>query len=357
MRITHIPKINPLGLSVDNLTPSTYASIQNGCAFPQIVKAAIRTGNFDYGMLLPRSPKAIRGTIIHKLFELRVKGEIQTEDDYLDSWEQYISQEEAKLKRQYPTLRNLSIEDIDKQYESCDAAMQMQPIVLSYNKPNSLRNRSLEVPVMIEGVLKGKIDRVVRKDGIIELIDYKSGNAYDENGVVKEDYVVQLNLYALCFENVFNEMVNKLTIVQTSDLLEIDVPIEREKFVPVIEEIKSLILSINEHIQQNRCEDLQKPSENICKYCDCRHFCQSYLNSDFRSPYIVDGKVTEVVPHNFIKLQDNESNLISISRLDDFELDDWNSLIGKHLLFVDVSSRIENVYKRIDRTIVFEIED
>ena len=52
-------------------------------------------------------------------------------------------------------------------------------------------------------------------------------------------------------------MVNKLTIVQTSDLLEIDVPIEREKFVLVIEDIKSAVDNVLNYYDYELVNELE----------------------------------------------------------------------------------------------------
>lgn len=355
MQIKKIPNIAHLGVQLKALSPSTYYRIKEECAFPAIVSQAIRDDLLDKYVVLPNSVAAIRGTIIHKLFEERAKGQISSEEEYEDRWQHLVDKYELEIKQNYPTLRNFLINDFDKMYESCDAAMQIEPS----NSSNS--NRSLnsipqvEVFVSIPNILNGKIDRIKIHKDKIEIIDYKSGAITDENGVIKKPYIYQLNLYALCYESHYKKTVCKLTLLQTSNLEEYNVVFDRAKYLEIINHIQDDISQINDSLLSQNIADLQNANEEHCRYCFCRHFCKTYMSSSFRSDTIVDGVVTDASSNELITLEDKEGGTFYVNKLHDVSIDDWHGLIGKHLVFVNVSSRIENVYKRTDRTLIFEI--
>lgn len=50
---------------------------------------------------------------------------------------------------------------------------------------------------MLSGYIKGSIDRVKRTADGVELIDYKTGKVLDDNGDIKQQYIYQLNIYAI----------------------------------------------------------------------------------------------------------------------------------------------------------------
>jgi len=354
MKIKSIPDLSGLRVEITSLSPSTYYYVKDGCSFPSVINIACRKGRFDSSVLLPNSPASIRGTIIHKLLEERVKGLIQTEEQYELHWRDLTRQYEEETKLKYPSLRNFIVNDLDKMYESCDSAMEITPVTNYRGDTNEVRIRTVEVPVSIPGVTRGIVDRIKFHNNEIEIIDYKSGEVM-EDGAIKESYVYQLNLYALCCEQTFEYRVKKLTLIQTSDNKEFDVPLERDKFIGSLADIKSIIEKINTRVQEGQMPALQVLSERQCSYCRCRHFCNKYLNSEIKSEYIVDGYVTDSSNPHFISLRDNNGNSFSVSKLSDMNIEDATSLVNRHLVFVNVSSRIDNVYKRTDKTLIFEL--
>lgn len=354
MKIKSITDISGLRVEITSLSPSTYFYVKDGCSFPTVINIASRKGLFDESVLLPNSPAAIRGTIIHKLLEERVKGLIQTEEQYELRWNELIRQYEEDTRSKYPSLRNFIINDLDKMYESCDSAMGIIPAINYQGDTTEVRLRAVEVPVSIPGVTRGVVDRIKYHNDGIEIIDYKSGEVI-ENGAIKESYVYQLNLYALCCEQMFEKSINKLTLIQTYDNQEFDVPIEREKFIESLDDIRSIIEQINTFVQKGQIRNLQMLNDKHCGYCKCRHFCDKYLNSELKSEYIVDGYVTDSSNPNFISLSDKNGNSFSVSKLSDMNIEDATNLVNKHLVFVNVSSRIDNVYKRTDKTLIFEL--
>ena len=103
MKINKVP--NNL-LSLDNffyekISPSVFTSIQKGCAFQNILYRIDKKNHSNSGelnsLLLPVSNNAVIGIIIHKMFELRTNGEINSDEDFIKCWDQEIYKAEEKL--------------------------------------------------------------------------------------------------------------------------------------------------------------------------------------------------------------------------------------------------------------------
>jgi|WetSurMetagenome_2_1015567.scaffolds.fasta_scaffold01432_4 CRISPR/Cas system-associated exonuclease Cas4 (RecB family) len=358
MKIKVLPNISKLQIQVHELTPSTYSRIRSGCTFPVIVTQAFKTNNLDWHLLLPNLSKASHlGTIIHKLFEERVMGLVPDEDEYERRWEQYVKRHEDDIKNYYSSLQRVSFSDYDKMYESCDSTIGI-PVVQQGSIDNiaASRQHTLEVKVSYPGYIYGTVDRIKFHPNGIEIIDYKSGKVFEEDGSIKEIIAYQMNLYAICCEHQYGKRVSKLTVIHTSNSEETDVLLKRNFFESMLIEIKSLIKGINTAIDSGLVESQQSPNEQDCPNCNCKHLCKKYLESEYRSEYIVDGIVVDNNSRKFLKLQDSCGKIFTISKMNDLEIDDWDKLLGKHLIFINVSSRIDDVYKRINSTLIYEIK-
>lgn len=350
--IKKLPNICLYSAQFSKISPSAFFRIRNGCCFHFIVDKLFKANNLDRSLLLPNLVRTAHiGTVIHKLFEERVKGLIQTEDDYESRWEQYIKNEEDKIKINYPTISGISFSDYDKMYESMETAFRINAYSQSRTSTTA-DSVKLEFPVGYKDLIYGTIDRLNISQNEIEIIDYKSGEVFDESGNIKNSIVLQLNLYAICCEFSFNKPVSKLTVIRTKDLTEIDIPIIREQYQELVDEISIFLNKLN---STTEFESFQIPSEESCAFCSCKHLCKKYLESDIRSPRIVDGYVTDISNRNYIKLCDNRGQYFTVNKIADINIPDYDKLLGKHLLFTDVNSYVEGVFCRTSKTIIFEL--
>ena len=109
----------------------------------------------------------------------------------------------------------------------------------------------------------------------------------------------------------------------------------------LVDEISIFLNKLN---STTEFESFQIPSEESCAFCSCKHLCKKYLESDIRSPRIVDGYVTDISNRNYIKLCDNRGQYFSVNKIADINIPDYDKLLGKHLLFTDVNSYVEGVF-------------
>ena len=359
MIIPKLPNFAVLGMeSIGSIPPSRY-NIE--CWYPFVISRLIYNNKWqDYGFLIPSlAPNSYLGTIIHKLLEDRVHGLIPDDNTYIEKWEKLVNETNHRVVSRYPSLRNFNITNYRKMYESMKSVMKVSPIISikDIQKKDAVQSSfSTEVSVDYKNIIRGKIDRVKYLEGGVELIDYKTGKVHNEDGTLKQDYVTQLNIYALCFEHTFQKKVVKLTILQTDDMFELDVPILpsiAKDAEDKISQINNLIIS---SLANNDIRPLQKSSEK-CAYCECRHICSKYLQSSERSEYEVDGEVTDNSSPSLLTLKNRQGKIANISTLQELNIEGWGDLKGNHLIFINVSNPIGNTYKRTDRTLIYDISD
>ncbi len=335
---------------VGAISPSAYNNI---CWYPFVFRrfAQSKFGDEYRKLLIPSlSRHQYLGTIIHELFERRVHGLVPDKATYLSMWSELITKKEKEILELYPSLSFFDLTDYNKMYSSCLSAMNIKPIEIG-NQQHTGIHKCTEVKVSYEDLILGYIDKVAFIHEDSEIIDYKSGSILDDNNNIKEIYINQLNLYAICYENSFNRKVVKLTIVQTDTMTEYDVPILRDDYISMIDQIKNKVSAINKHILNNTIENIQILHEH-CKYCEIRHLCDAYINSNLREKYFVIGDVIECSNRGVLLLRDLYGEAISISKWTDlYQLD----LIGKRFAFTNVLQPVDGIYKKTDRTIVYEL--
>lgn len=337
------------------IPPSAY---DNMCLYPLLFHRFVRsnfTAEYRKFLIPSLSRHQYLGTIIHKLFERRVNGLVPDKDTYYAMWSELTTKKEKEILELYPSLSFFDLTDYNKMYSSCLLAMNIKPIEIGSQQHTGI-HKYTEVRVLYEDLILGYIDKVVFINEESEIIDYKSGSVLDDSNNIKDMYVNQLNLYAICYEKTFNRKVAKLTIVQTDSMTKYDVPILRDDYISMIEQIRNKVFVINEHIRNNTIEDIQTLHEH-CKFCEIRHLCKAYINSDLRDKYLVIGDVIECSNRGTLLLKDLYGDTICISKWINLCQTKQSDLIGKRLAFTNVLQPVDGIYKKTDHTLVYELPD
>lgn len=371
MEIKKIPNLSGYPSPISYLTPSQFTKVTDGCYYAYLLDKALREAtpsNEKVKYNLPPHSNSIHGTIIHKLLQKRVEGEISTEEDFEEMWENAIQEAENKLSEEYPTVIFGNLIDYTKMYEAEEFIMAIPAIhhLIDENSEHedvsiyTGREKTTEVCMSIKDCLLGYIDRIRKTQGEIHIIDYKTGGVLDDNGVVKQIYQDQLNLYGLLYQYNKNETVDKLLIIDTQGR-EYEVAKSDKIRSQYIDEIKKLVLEINAHINNDTIDQLAKPGHGgcNCRLCNVRHICKrnSFVPSD-NFNHIISGIVTNVSDCNKNSLDLLLANGTSVKIVDLARLNilDFNNLSGRTLLFTNLikyDNRI-NTYKFSDSSQVFE---
>lgn len=141
---------------------------------------------------------------------------------------------------------------------------------LKKNPPDVLfLEKGFNLKLTEEGIIypiKGFIDRVdILSDNTAEVIDYKTGSAKDK---LTFDEKIQLILYQIALEEVFNQKVSKLTFYYVDENKKLSFEANEKD----IEKTKSII---KEAIAQIKVSNFPAhPSQFVCKYCDFNSICE-----------------------------------------------------------------------------------
>lgn len=336
MRIIKVPSLKGYPLPITSLSPSQYTSICTGCKYSFLLSRAVQeaSAGMEESCLLPPNDAAIKGTIIHRMYELRQKGTIGTEEEFDKQWKDSVKSMEMYYDRKYPSVF-FDLIDYDAMYQAREIAMKMPGAPASQSNGDSENHAMSELKVKIDGCLSGKIDKVAFFGGNVEIIDFKTGKVLDENNDIKQQYIDQLNLYALMYEHTYRKKVSSLKIVDR-DGSEIDVPFNEKRSVSYIQAVKDLINCLNSHVANGDIEQLASPSEEHCKYCSCKHLCKHYVASSEKDQ-IVSGVVIEASSQRkeVVKLQESNGRVVRLMKLSRYNIENFGNLTGKRLVFSD----------------------
>lgn len=358
MKFVQISKIESAWDNVvfTTLSPSTFSWVSNGCAYQVMLQEALKSFK-NRALTLPSNKNAILGTIIHKIYELTVKGQLQNIPDLINKWEELISIEENNLKSIYPTLSNIGLNDYNKRNKAIlYAKSMMKPAIhtrATGEERTTYAERRLDCPNL---GLRGIVDKMLIEDGFVDLIDYKSGGVTDGNGNIKKEYVTQLHLYAA--------MCQDLRIGTPRSLILIDIDGKKHNISydqvysnSLLNEVKSTIQKLNSAIKTRDFSSYVKPDLGMCTFCSCRHVCK-YINIPIDSHYkTLTGKVEDMPSTNMYALR-NASDTIYVSGMDAYSVDNPQEYIGKILTFVNIAraSQVADdyTYKVTENTLIYE---
>ena len=345
---------------INRISPSQFYSMKN-CAYKSLLAEA-----FEKKPLLPVSPNAYFGTVLHKMLELIAKGVIRNEDDFNRAFDEQVKLQEENLKQQgydffVPLQKN--VKDFG-----------MKKILLKKH----LRNIS-ERPVTSSGVkyssekwfeskdklIAGKIDLVIEAEREAEIIDFKTGaitqDVLDDEGEIfsdiKDEYKEQLKLYAYLYFETNGKFPTQLSLVDlakqkfTIDFTESECNI-------IFEEAKALLKVTNESINSEKF--VANPSEANCKYCLYRPACSFFLKH-LKTDYSfndVSGSIINVVKYqngNVSVFLESGERKITVTSFPTEKYDELNNSRNKQISVFNLRKEAtEFVYSATKTTIVYE---
>ena len=248
---------------------------------------------------LPVFPSARLGSAIHSVLEGASKKMIMDEKDFNERWATNIKLIE-NIMRQIPAEQHLvPLEDSERTYEVKKLqTWKITKEALSYS--NYIEKPSLKIAerLMISPMasIGGRIDLILTNLDGTEIIDYKTGEVIDESGTLKEEYKIQMKLYAALYHDIYSSWPKKLTLVSLGRKR------HEVEFTP--EECNKLLLDLEEKLEdvnqkilgEEPLSNLAIPSPEACKFCPYRPGCHSYWirREDTENwPKDVAGKVLE----------------------------------------------------------------
>ncbi|MCF7906909.1 ATP-dependent helicase [Patescibacteria group bacterium] len=118
--------------------------------------------------------------------------------------------------------------------------------------------------------LKGKIDRVDRVEGGLELIDYKTGRPKEKLNAEDKEQLLIYQLAAQSLQNIFPEKVKTLTYYYLENGQKCSFSAQPKE----LEKIKEKLIERIEKIKQS---DFPAQPSRLCKYCDFYNICEDRM--------------------------------------------------------------------------------
>ena len=280
-----LPVSLPL-LPLPRLSPSRYSSLK-ACALREVWTAARAP------TLLPRSPAARAGSVVHRLIEEAGKGQLgDGERAAIERrWDELVAEAEADaraswldkhlvpFKASVPDfeVRRLRAVQRAEEFARARKASGRGP----GGRPSRRHEEWLETP---DGLAGGYIDQVEESEVGPVLRDYKTGHILDTGsaeagGSPKEEYQIQLQLYAAIFARVTGVWPVRLELVPLQGARR-EIAFQPDQCLALLDEALRKLAAVNAviaayHPVQAEAE-LASPSAETCRFCLYRPACNTY---------------------------------------------------------------------------------
>lgn len=345
---------------IKRVSPSQFYSMKN-CAYKSLLAEA-----FDKKPLLPLSPNAYFGTVLHKILELISKGIVLSEEDFNAEFDKQVKTLEEDLQQKgfdffVPLkikLKNFGLKKIQLKKHLRSESEQL----------TNLSNIKFQSEKWVESqdkLIAGKFDLIIENGNNIEIIDFKTGaitqDCLDDEGEiysgVKNEYKEQLKLYAyLYFENT-SKFPTALSLVDLAKR-KFSVEFSEQECKRLFEEAKNILKLTNDCIISNSFS--ANTREENCKFCLYRPACSFFhtkLETDF-SFNDVFGEVKDVKKFqngNVSMFLENCGKIITIKNFGSDDFDELNSSKNKRVRIYNLKREAtEFAYSVTDTTMIYE---
>jgi hypothetical protein len=304
------PHVSPL----KHTSPSRMLAMDD-CALREVWAAS---GAED---LLPRSPAARLGTVIHALLELAGRGALGDENtDFIDKkWQQLVDDAQDGMLGGWLARHYVPLSSSVPSYEVRRIQAVSRALLLARAASKLERDESLdtvasgqlltgyEVPVATaDGIVRGRIDAVSSDEQGAVIRDYKSGLIFewqsDGRSAIKSAYQTQLKMYAALYEETTSVWPVRLEVVP---VLGAPVPVTFEQIEcsNLLDRARRQLVAVNDLIKlrgpgRSLEARLAHPRPSVCGYCSFRPGCLEYraarLSTEGDWPHDVWGRLVAI---------------------------------------------------------------
>lgn len=322
---------------------------------------------FEKRSLMPLSPNAYIGSVVHKIMEKIAKRQL-TEGTFNEVWENEIKLKEDELKQEGITyciplkshVPNIGLKKIllKKQLKSSPKIFINKNQKIEFLSEKWLQNE--------DGTIAGMADLITKNFNSISISDFKTGkityNMVNERGemisLIKEEFEYQLKLYAQLYFINYGVYPNNLYIVDlNNNSTRIDFTFEECQ--RLYEQARDLLLEVNSNIHKRQFDTLANCSVSNCKYCLYRPACDfyhSWLPTNLSTNDIL-GELVEL--KRFLNGNVNATlyingKLVSIIEIDpSFAVEKCN--LGSIFGFYGLKRRSENSYSMNNFSCIYNV--
>lgn len=344
---------------IKRVTPSQFNSMKN-CAYKSLLAEA-----FNKQPLLPVSPNAHLGTVLHKMLELISKGIIRNELEFNTGFDYEVRVVEEQLKQAgYGFFVPLQMNVRDFGLKKIQLKKHLKNTVQSDGSMgnNFISEKWLQSK---DGLIGGKADLIIESLQEVEIIDFKTGaiteDAFDDNGEayqeVKSEYQEQLKLYAYLYFDNSGKFPTRLSIVDLAKQ-KFNVDFTNGECQAVFENAKELLNEVNRSIETKAFK--ANPCLQNCKYCFYRPACSFYLSllPNDNSFNDATGTIKNVIQYengNVSVFLENKSNTITVTGFIGADFNNFNDNRGKQIGIFNLRKEATPfIYSATKTTMIYE---
>lgn len=223
------------------------------------------------------------GLVIHSVLNKAAKGLVIDIDSFENVWEEELSRIEDKMRASAIEAHLVPLSSSLRYYEV--KKVQAWNIIKKefIGKKNiGSHNVYLEAEKRLEsssGKMAGRIDLVLASKESIAILDYKSGKIMDENDNIKEEYAMQMKLYAALYYETTGKWPDKL-MLSGLDRTRHEILYSHEESLQLLHYFSNKLEEVNGEISSGiEPFELATPSPKACFYCNYRPSCKKYWES------------------------------------------------------------------------------
>lgn len=345
---------------LESVSPSQFTSMKN-CSYKILLAHALKKP------LLPISPNAYFGTVIHKMIERITNGSIPNEEVFSRVFNEEVQKMDTSLKADgFDSLTPLlgNVKDL--------AVKKILLRKFLVNKEGSTSLKQTDVKFLTEqlyksknGKIKGKIDLVFENGSFTEIVDFKTGaisvEMLDDDGdktyELKEEYKEQLKLYAYLYFETSGKFPTKLSLSGLGQQKQ-NVAFSEEECNRLAIEAVGLLDEVNTQVEASKF--LANPTQDNCKYCLYRPGCIFYRNamSELNIGNDLSGIVMEVVKYengNVTAIVTTLAGKISVTGFSGQVFDHLKAAIGRKISMFNLrKSASDSLYAVSKTTMTYE---
>ena len=242
----------------------------------------------EYGSYNIYSPRTRLGSISHKILEkvskgvLQNTGETEWRSSLLQLWDEEVKKHEqqvlaSKSERHFGLAERWPRYNLQKAltiHKALEITASLQKSTTRKSKGDWETEQYVQA---FDGKFRGRVDAVYQSERGVEIIDYKTGNIYDEdengNLQIKTNYRRQLLLYAATYHAEAGQWPVRghiIPLVGQRVTIEIDSVEASHEATNAL----SLLTRFNKYVSESApLLSLAQPSEKTCRYCAYRTVC------------------------------------------------------------------------------------
>jgi hypothetical protein len=271
---------------LERISPSRFVAL-NSCTLRELWATS------DQSPLLPASPRARLGTVVHRLLELASNGLLVGREESIEkAWSGIVFEVESRMSTSWleqslvPLSRTVNDFEVQRLRAWNRATQLMRPTSPVEELAVQQTGVGCEIWVQsTDGAVGGYIDAVYQGASGRVIRDFKTGPILEENAIaeatIHPDYLVQIKLYAALYNETFGVWPTHVELVPVQGEA-MTTAVDQAECEELLQAAKRKRLEVNNRIRaaslkgREGIPTLASPSVSNCRFCLWRPSCGAY---------------------------------------------------------------------------------